>query len=107
MDDAPAKPFTAKDFRIRAALERGSEGDGEYGDHRWNPGIPRVLFQRPLRDAAVLVPIVDHGEQATVLLTKRAEKLRSHSGQVAFPGGGIDATDGSPEEAALREAEEE
>ncbi|MGI6851937.1 CoA pyrophosphatase [Mesorhizobium sp. 1B3] len=107
MDDAPAKLFSPKDFRIRAALERGLEGGADYGDHRWNPGIEPLFFQRPLRDAAVLVPVVDHGEQATLLLTKRAEQLRSHSGQVAFPGGRIDPTDGSPEEAALREAEEE
>lgn len=107
MDDAPAKLFSAKDFRMRAALERGSDGDADYGDHRWNPGIEPLFLQRPLRDAAVLVPVVDHGEQATMLLTKRAERLRSHSGQVAFPGGRIDAADGSPEEAALREAEEE
>jgi 8-oxo-dGTP pyrophosphatase MutT (NUDIX family) len=55
----------------------------------------------------VLIPVIDRGEEATVLLTKRAERLASHSGQVAFPGGRIDATDASPEAAALREAEEE
>ncbi len=60
-----------------------------------------------LRDAAVLVPVVDHVEGATLILTQRTEKLRSHSGQVAFPGGGIDDTDASPEAAALREAHEE
>ena len=58
-------------------------------------------------DAAVLIPVVDHGDEATVILTKRAEKLTSHSGQVAFPGGRIDPTDVSPEAAALRETEEE
>jgi 8-oxo-dGTP pyrophosphatase MutT (NUDIX family) len=51
--------------------------------------------------------VVDHDGEATVLLTKRAEKLRSHSGQVAFPGGTIDSTDASPEAAALRETFEE
>jgi len=51
--------------------------------------------------------VVDRGEEATVLLTKRTEKLRSHSGQIAFPGGRIDPEDATPEHAALREAEEE
>ncbi|RWF65745.1 MAG: CoA pyrophosphatase, partial [Mesorhizobium sp.] len=62
---------------------------------------------KALRDAAVLIPVVDHGRDATVLLTKRAERLRNHSGQVAFPGGTIDPTDPSPEAAALRETFEE
>lgn len=55
----------------------------------------------------MLIPVIDHGEQATVLLTKRAEGLKSHAGQVAFPGGRIDAVDSTDEAAALREAEEE
>ena len=55
----------------------------------------------------MLIPVVDRGAEATVLLTKRAETLRNHTGQVAFPGGRIDAEDASPEAAALREAEEE
>ena len=44
---------------------------------------------------------------ADVLLTERAATLRSHAGQVAFPGGRIDGTDAGPAAAALREAEEE
>jgi 8-oxo-dGTP pyrophosphatase MutT (NUDIX family) len=42
-----------------------------------------------------------------VLLTQRSAQLRSHAGQVAFPGGRIDSGDGGPEAAALREAVEE
>ena len=51
--------------------------------------------------------MVDHGDDATVLLTKRTETMRSHSGQIAFPGGRIDPTDATPEAAALRETLEE
>jgi 8-oxo-dGTP pyrophosphatase MutT (NUDIX family) len=54
--------------------------------------------------AAVLVPLVE--TPAGVLLTRRAAGLRRHAGQVAFPGGRIDAGDATPEAAALREAEE-
>ena len=107
MQDLEVPPFSAEAFRLRAAIDRGPHEDFDYGDHRFNPGHPRVTGPRQLRDAAVLIPVVDHGPEASVILTKRAEKLTSHSGQVAFPGGRIDPTDVSPEAAALREAEEE
>ena len=58
------------------------------------------------RPAAVLAPIIPRPEGLTVLLTLRAAHLRSHSGQVAFPGGKIDAGE-TPRETALREAREE
>jgi 8-oxo-dGTP pyrophosphatase MutT (NUDIX family) len=60
----------------------------------------------PLRPAAVLLPIVDRPGGLSVLLTLRSSDLRAHSGQVAFPGGKIDA-DEAPRAAALREAQEE
>jgi 8-oxo-dGTP pyrophosphatase MutT (NUDIX family) len=58
------------------------------------------------RPAAVLLPIIDRPGGLSVLLTLRASDLRAHSGQVAFPGGKIDA-DEAPRDAALREAYEE
>lgn len=64
------------------------------------------LAPRPPIAAAVLVPIL-LGPDLSVLLTKRAEHLSSHAGQVSFPGGRIDPLDASPEAAALREAWEE
>jgi 8-oxo-dGTP pyrophosphatase MutT (NUDIX family) len=105
VDAFAPKPYSAADFRLRAAVERVD--DGEYGDHRFNPQHGRLIPRADLRDAAVLIPVVDHGDEASVILTKRAEKLRNHSGQVAFPGGRIDPTDPSPEHAALRETMEE
>jgi 8-oxo-dGTP pyrophosphatase MutT (NUDIX family) len=75
-----------------------------------DPGTDKMLEimarEAPVRPAAVLIPIVDH-EEPTVLLTQRSPHLKEHSGQVAFPGGKIDATDASPLDAALREAAEE
>lgn len=75
-----------------------------------DPGTDRMLEimaqEAPVRPAAVLIPVVDHDEP-TVLLTQRSPHLKEHSGQVAFPGGKIDATDNSPLDAALREAQEE
>jgi 8-oxo-dGTP pyrophosphatase MutT (NUDIX family) len=75
-----------------------------------DPGTDRMLEimakEAPVRPAAVLIAVVDHDEP-TVLLTQRSPHLKEHSGQVAFPGGKIDATDKSPLDAALREAMEE
>ncbi len=67
---------------------------------------PDIANLAPLRPAAVLLPIVDRPGGLRVLLTLRAADLRAHSGQVAFPGGKIDAGE-TPREAALREAYEE
>jgi 8-oxo-dGTP pyrophosphatase MutT (NUDIX family) len=62
--------------------------------------------QRDYRPAAVLIPITDRPHPG-VILTQRPSWLRSHAGQVAFPGGKIDESDADPVDAALREAEEE
>lgn len=68
--------------------------------------LKAMADMRPMRTAAVLVPVVDHPEP-TVLLTLRTGNLSSHAGQIAFPGGRIDPEDETPLAAALREAEEE
>jgi 8-oxo-dGTP pyrophosphatase MutT (NUDIX family) len=101
------KLFSTADFRARAERERGPHAGSDYGDHRLNPDLRHLIVRPGLRDAAVLIPVVDHGDDATVLLTKRTERMRSHSGQIAFPGGAIDPTDATPEDAALRETIEE
>ena len=68
--------------------------------------LPELALLAPWRAAAVLMPIVDRPDGLSVLLTLRATDLRAHSGQVAFPGGKIDAGE-TPREAAFREALEE
>jgi 8-oxo-dGTP pyrophosphatase MutT (NUDIX family) len=76
------------------------------GDAGTDRMLQIIAAERPIRPAAVLIAVVEH-EQPTILLTQRAAHLNDHAGQVAFPGGKIDATDASPLDAALREAEEE
>lgn len=57
--------------------------------------------------AAVLIPLVDRGEELTVLLTHRASDLKHHAGQISFPGGRLEPGDSDAVAAALRETEEE
>ncbi len=72
--------------------------------------LENLLSQKALaglRAAAVLIPLVRHAEGDTILLTRRADTLRNHTGQISFPGGGRDAGDASFAATALREAQEE
>lgn len=58
------------------------------------------------RDAAVLIAVTERPDNPGVLLIERPSKMRSHGGQVAFPGGKLDRGE-TPVQAALREAHEE
>lgn len=107
---APAREFFARartrlKLDVPAALDDHTatavRGDLDLDDELWaKAGV------KATKPAAVLIPVVERPEP-TVLLTLRTPDLKSHSGQIAFPGGKIDATDASPLAAALREAEEE
>jgi len=59
------------------------------------------------RPSAVLVPIFPVGDEAHLVLTKRPDHLRSHAGEIAFPGGKQDPEDADLLATALRETEEE
>ncbi|MBU1346690.1 MAG: CoA pyrophosphatase [Alphaproteobacteria bacterium] len=74
-------------------------------DFDLNPGAPR-FHEGPLKPAAVLVPIIADPQGASVLLTRRADSLVRHTGQIAFPGGRLDPGE-TAVQAALREAREE
>ncbi len=66
---------------------------------RWFPSDPP--------QASVLIALTDHADDPEVVLTKRAARLSTHSGEIAFPGGKCDDTDPDLLSTALREAEEE
>lgn len=94
----------ARYSRALHSLDQPPSGPG------WNfPELVDLLPDagRSLRQAAVLIGLVDRGLGTQVLLTRRAEALRDHAGQIAFPGGRIESSDIDPVAAALREAREE
>jgi 8-oxo-dGTP pyrophosphatase MutT (NUDIX family) len=85
--------------QLRASL-LSEPGDGDFVQEEGGENLPLI-------PAAVLFPIVLHDAGHTVLLTQRTAHLRDHAGQIAFPGGRVEAEDASPLHTALRETEEE
>jgi 8-oxo-dGTP pyrophosphatase MutT (NUDIX family) len=88
---------------------RAPAGDDD-GETAWMPeftGDGQHLSERPLRQAAVLVPLVRRPGGLAVLLTRRTDHLNDHAGQVSFPGGRTDPEDADAIATALREAREE
>lgn len=99
-------PFSLQDFRNKA-LKYANDTAPTSGDHLLNPEFAAQLNALAFRDAAVLIGVRPHEDGARIILTQRTAHLRKHAGQVAFPGGAIDPDDTSPENAAMREAQEE
>ncbi len=95
---------------VRSRLHPIEGGGGHVArprsDYDLGPDGRRAAAADLLQPAAVLVGLVERPEGLNVLLTRRADTLSRHSGQIAFPGGRCDPGE-SPTEAALREAEEE
>ncbi len=85
--------------KLLASLQNAPDSDG-YAE------IP-VKPDTVLRCAAVLVPLTIYKDEWHVLYTRRTDKVESHKGQVSFPGGACDEGETTPEQTALREAEEE
>jgi 8-oxo-dGTP pyrophosphatase MutT (NUDIX family) len=81
----------------------------EFGDvHLYrSEGSEDIRASLPLIPAAVLIAAIPNGDDYDIILTKRSEKLRKHSGQVSFPGGKSDPEDKSQLDVAVREAFEE
>jgi 8-oxo-dGTP pyrophosphatase MutT (NUDIX family) len=95
---------------LRSALERHGLG-GPPPRELSERAADVEIFDGPeargaLRHAAVLVALFEEQGQARVILTRRSEQLRSHTGEVSFPGGRLELGE-TPVDAALREAHEE
>lgn len=102
----PASVLTSE--RLRDQLRRP-----EFASGRWTlDPLNLEVDPYPGRDgapvlAAVLIPMMMRPEGVSVMLTQRAAHLHDHAGQISFPGGRVETSDGTPVAAALREAEEE
>ena len=94
-----AAPRPAVDPRERFAANVAAGGE-------LSPEL-RALFDRPVRAASVLVPLLERPGGLTVLFTERAAHLKDHAGQISFPGGRIAHAGETAVDAALREAREE
>jgi 8-oxo-dGTP pyrophosphatase MutT (NUDIX family) len=100
--------MSGQDFRERAAaaLRQSAPASWDHSDDDMNAKARLIPEGVRPKAAAVLVGVVERPGGLQVLLTQRHAGLNSHAGQIAFPGGRIDAGE-SPLQAALREAEEE
>lgn len=100
--------FDEAEFRARAAtrLLKDVPQAVARSDDDLNPDLRAIDPLKTRRAAAVLVPVVLHEPELTVLLTQRTDHLASHAGQVAFPGGKIEPREDALA-AALRETREE
>jgi 8-oxo-dGTP pyrophosphatase MutT (NUDIX family) len=86
--------------RLNEAIQSAGPSSDGYAELELNDEIT-------LKCAAVLVPLVWHAEEWHLLFTRRTDRVESHKGQVSFPGGACDEGETTPEQTALREADEE
>jgi 8-oxo-dGTP pyrophosphatase MutT (NUDIX family) len=101
--------MTTRDAFAALALERllpDPPATWDHSDDDMNLKARMIPDGLTPKRAAVLVPVVCRADGLTVLLTQRTAHLSKHAGQVAFPGGKLDAGE-TPLDAALRETEEE
>lgn len=105
LDSKRKTPQTASDV-IEALSAHCAQTIRPSSDFDLNPDAAPPAGVK-LREAAVLIGLIERQGQVQVLLTKRSSRLRNHPGQIAFPGGKKDDTDRDLTYAALREAHEE
>jgi len=97
-------PITFNEEFISQRLQEAIQTAGPSSD-----GFSEIALDKDtqLKCAAVLVPLVWQDDEWHLLYTRRTDKVESHKGQVSFPGGACDEGETTPEETALREADEE
>jgi 8-oxo-dGTP pyrophosphatase MutT (NUDIX family) len=96
----------ALETRIAACLDPLDGGAARPGGSDWDLNPELTVPLEGLQEAAVLIPLIERPEGLSVLLTQRADHMRRHAGQIAFPGGRCEPGE-TPWTAALREAQEE
>ncbi len=104
--DAHLPPLVAELLTVQG-LERSFRAPVPIAQGTWQDDFEGVGEDVPRQKAAVLIGVVSRADGPQLLMTQRAAHMRTHSGQVAFPGGKVDASDSSVEFTALREAQEE
>jgi len=93
---------SSRDIALALSQYQGNQGTSDFDLNKdLRPVAPK------LRNAAVLIPIIERRAGLQVILTRRSSHLKHHPGQIAFPGGKVDQSDPSILDAALREADEE
>jgi 8-oxo-dGTP pyrophosphatase MutT (NUDIX family) len=70
-------------------------------------GYAELVDSDQMKCAAVLIPLIKWKDEWHLVFTRRTEVVEHHKGQVSFPGGGCNSDETTPEQTALREAEEE
>ena len=100
----PNMPITYSEEFITQKLQDAIHAAGPASE-----GFSEVALteKTQVKCAAVLVPLVWQDDEWHLLYTRRTDKVESHKGQVSFPGGACDEGETTPEQTALREAEEE
>jgi 8-oxo-dGTP pyrophosphatase MutT (NUDIX family) len=87
-------------LRLTEAIEASDPSQDGYSELDLSDG-------KNLKCAAVLIPLLWHENEWHLLYTRRTDRVESHKGQVSFPGGACDEGETTPEQTALREADEE
>ena len=109
-DTIPPAQVTAGHIRERMAGTELSRDPLDVvmppGSGQWPEDLRRKMCE-DLTPAGVLIPIVEHADSLSVLLTQRSADLKNHAGQVSFPGGRMESADADIAETALRETHEE